>query len=153
MFTGLVAAIGSVTTLDRGSAGARIEFDSALARELAVGDSVAVNGVCLSATDVDGSSFTADIVAETLARTTLGELTVGSQVNLELPLRASDRLGGHDPYSASKAAAEIVTAAYRRSFFGDNGPGVATARARSRSTPSWRATSSKRARSRSTASA
>jgi riboflavin synthase len=95
MFTGLVAAIGSVTKLDRGSAGARIEFDSALAAELAVGDSVAVNGVCLSATAVDGPSFAADIVAETLARTTLGDLAVGSQVNLELPLRASDRLGGH----------------------------------------------------------
>jgi riboflavin synthase len=95
MFTGLVAAIGSVTKLDRGSAGARIEFDSALAAELAVGDSVAVNGVCLSATAVDGPAFAADIVAETLARTTLGDLAVGSQVNLELPLRASDRLGGH----------------------------------------------------------
>jgi riboflavin synthase len=95
MFTGLVAAIGSVTTLDRDSAGARIEFDSALATELEVGDSVAVNGVCLSATAVRGSSFSADIVAETLARTTLGELAVGSSVNLELPLRASDRLGGH----------------------------------------------------------
>jgi riboflavin synthase len=95
MFTGLVAAIGSVTTLDRDSARARIEFDSALATELEVGDSVAVNGVCLSATAVHGSSFSADIVAETLARTTLGELAVGSSVNLELPLRASDRLGGH----------------------------------------------------------
>jgi len=95
MFTGLVEAVGDVVALDRGEDGAIIEVASPLAGELSPGDSVAVSGACLTARETWGERFRADIVTETLRRTTLGDLEVGSQVNLELPLRASDRLGGH----------------------------------------------------------
>jgi riboflavin synthase len=95
MFTGLVADLGSVVAIERDGAGARLRVDTALASELDEGDSIAVNGVCLTATDVDGDGFAADAIAETLARTSLGELRSGARVNLELALRAADRLGGH----------------------------------------------------------
>ena len=96
MFTGLVEAVGDVVSLARGEDGAAtIEVASPLAGELSPGDSVAVSGACLTAREIDGDRFRADIVEETLRRTTLGELDAGAKVNLELPLRASDRLGGH----------------------------------------------------------
>ena len=95
MFTGLVADLGRVERLERGGDGARVRIQTALAGELQEGDSVAVNGVCLTATEVDGSSFSAEAMNETLMRSSLGELEQGSEVNLELPLRATDRLGGH----------------------------------------------------------
>jgi riboflavin synthase len=95
MFTGLVAARGTVIGVEPSEAGARIEIDTELAAELASGDSIAINGACLTAREISGSRFQADVVWETLRRTTLGELAAGSQVNLELALRASDRLGGH----------------------------------------------------------
>jgi len=95
MFTGLVAGRGTVVGVEPGEAGAQIEIETALAAELAPGDSVAVNGACLTAREIKGSRVRADVVWETLRRTTLGELAAGSPVNLELALRASDRLGGH----------------------------------------------------------
>ena len=97
MFTGLVEGIGDVVAVRRedGSGTALVEIASPLAAELAPGDSVAVSGACLTAREVAGGRFSADVVAETLRRTTLGELEPGARVNLELPLRASDRLGGH----------------------------------------------------------
>jgi len=95
VFTGLIADLGRVRQLDRLDDGARVRIETALAGELRDGDSVAVNGVCLTATEVDGSSFAAEAMNETLARSSLGALDIGSEVNLELPLRASDRLGGH----------------------------------------------------------
>ena len=96
MFTGLVESVGDVVAFAHGDDGAAvIEVASPLAGELSPGDSVAVSGACLTAREIDGDRFRADIVSETLRRTTLGELEVGSKVNLELPLRASDRLGGH----------------------------------------------------------
>jgi riboflavin synthase len=95
MFTGLIADLGSVTTLERDGEGATLEISSRLAGEIGVGDSVAVNGVCLTATDVDADGFRAQAMNETLARSSLGRLEVGSPVNLELALRAADRLGGH----------------------------------------------------------
>ena len=95
MFTGLVAARGTVVGVAPSETGARIEIDSALAAELAPGDSIAINGACLTAREIGGSRFQADVVWETLRCTTLGELAPGSSVNLELALRASDRLGGH----------------------------------------------------------
>lgn len=80
----------------RGDAGgAHLRIASVLAAELAPGDSVAVNGVCLTATEVDGESFCAEAMNETLARSSLASLDAGSSVNLEPALRASDRLGGH----------------------------------------------------------
>jgi riboflavin synthase len=95
MFTGLIADLGSVTELSRASGGARLRICTPLAAMLEEGDSVAVNGVCLTASGVDETSFGADAMGETLTRSSLGELQVGARVNLELPLRAEDRLGGH----------------------------------------------------------
>jgi riboflavin synthase len=95
MFTGLVADLGSVRELRRDSEGARVRIDTRLAGELREGDSIAVNGVCLTASGVDADGFDAEAMSETLRRSSLGELKEGSPVNLELPLRAADRLGGH----------------------------------------------------------
>ncbi len=95
MFTGLVQGIGSVAEIERSDDGARVTIATPLVAELATGDSIAINGVCLTAVELDGESFAADAMNETLARTSLGDLAPGSQVNLELPLRATDRLGGH----------------------------------------------------------
>ena len=95
MFTGLVADLGTVAGLERGEDGVRLRVATTLADELAPGDSVAVNGVCLTAVDVDGGAFSADVMAETLRRSSLGPLGEGDVVNLELALRAGDRLGGH----------------------------------------------------------
>lgn len=95
MFTGLVAAIGAVDAVDRGDDGARIAVRTPLAAELADGDSIAVNGVCLTARGVAADRFAADVMAETLRRSSLGPLAAGDSVNLELPLRADGRLGGH----------------------------------------------------------
>jgi riboflavin synthase len=102
VFTGLVADVGEVASLARDRDGARIGIRSRLARELAEGDSVAVAGACLTAVAIrpagaDGGAagFEAQAMNETLERTTLGALRAGARVNLELPLRAGDRLGGH----------------------------------------------------------
>jgi riboflavin synthase len=96
MFTGLVADVGTVAELHATSEGARLAIESLLARELGEGDSVAVDGVCLTATGLcAGERFGADVMQETLRRTSLGGLGVGSRVNLELALRPVDRLGGH----------------------------------------------------------
>jgi riboflavin synthase len=95
MFTGLIADLGSVTALDRSGEGATLEISSRLVGEIGEGDSVAVNGVCLTAVDVDAGGFRAQAMNETLARSSLGQLRVGSPVNLELALRVTDRLGGH----------------------------------------------------------
>ncbi|HEV2982197.1 MAG TPA: riboflavin synthase [Solirubrobacteraceae bacterium] len=95
MFTGLIGDLGEVSALRRDSAGATLEVRTRLAGELVPGDSVAVNGVCLTAAGVRGDSFSAQAMGETLERSTLGSLQAGSRVNLELPLRAGDRLGGH----------------------------------------------------------
>jgi riboflavin synthase len=95
MFTGLIADLGSVVTIERDDTGARLRIATRLADQLGEGDSVAVNGVCLTACGVRDGSFAADAMAETLMRSSLGELQEGAPVNLELPLRAEDRLGGH----------------------------------------------------------
>ena len=96
MFTGLVQDLGEVHRVDRTSDGVRLSVRSPLAGELSEGDSVSVNGVCLTATGMCGGElFGADVMTETLRRSSLGELEGGSRVNLELPLRAADRLGGH----------------------------------------------------------
>jgi riboflavin synthase len=95
VFTGLVAGTGTVESLERDGGGVRLRVRSALAGELGPGDSVAVNGVCLTAVAPDGDGFSADVMEETLRRSSLGRLATGDAVNLELPLRAGDRLGGH----------------------------------------------------------
>jgi riboflavin synthase len=95
VFTGLVADLGSVVALDTTGDGVRLRVGSALAGELREGDSVAVNGVCLTATQVANGQFSADVMHETLRRSSLAAVVDGARVNLELPLRAADRLGGH----------------------------------------------------------
>jgi riboflavin synthase len=95
MFTGLIADLGRVDALERDADGATITIATQLAGEVGEGDSVAVNGVCLTATQVRGESFQAQAMAETLRRSALGELEVGAPVNVELALRADGRLGGH----------------------------------------------------------
>jgi riboflavin synthase len=95
VFTGLVQDSGAVMAVDATDDGARIVVRTALTPEISDGDSVAVNGVCLTATAVQDGTFSADAMHETLRRTSLGELSAGSPVNLELALRADGRLGGH----------------------------------------------------------
>jgi riboflavin synthase len=95
MFTGLVAGTGAVESLERADDGVRLRVRTGLARELAPGESIAVNGVCLTAVEPDDQGFSADVMEETLRRSSLGPLARGDEVNLELPLRAGDRLGGH----------------------------------------------------------
>ncbi|HEX6712915.1 MAG TPA: riboflavin synthase [Thermoleophilaceae bacterium] len=90
MFTGLVEQMGEVER-----SGARLAVRTTLAAELERGDSIAVNGVCLTAVDISGDGFEADVMEETLVRSSLGRLQQGDRVNLELALRVGDRLGGH----------------------------------------------------------
>jgi len=95
MFTGLIAEVGTVESIDRGDGGARLRIGAALGADLVPGDSIAVAGACLTAVDPGPDGFAADVMNQTLALTTLGDLAAGSAVNLEPALRASDRLGGH----------------------------------------------------------
>ncbi len=95
MFTGLVADLGQVIDVERSDGGVRLRVESDLTRELAEGDSVAVNGVCLTATAVDRGAFSTDVMNETLKLSSLAEIATGSPVNLELAMRLTDRLGGH----------------------------------------------------------
>lgn len=95
MFTGLIQDLGTVVAVEPIGSGARVHIRTELAPELKPGDSIAVNGVCLTAIDPDDIGFAADAIPQTLANSTTGELQAGDQVNLELALRAEDRLGGH----------------------------------------------------------
>jgi riboflavin synthase len=108
MFTGLVQGVGSVAGIERTDDGARIKIATALIPELNAGDSIAINGVCLTAVTLEGDSFAADAMNETLARSSLGDLAPGSDVNLELPLRATDRLGGHVVQGHVDGVGEVV---------------------------------------------
>jgi riboflavin synthase len=95
VFTGIVSELGEVEAVEAEDGGARIRIRAGLASELNPGDSVAVNGACLTATSTSNGSFEADVMKQTLGLTTLGGLEPSSRVNLELPLRADDRIGGH----------------------------------------------------------
>jgi riboflavin synthase len=98
MFTGLIADLGEITQLDRSDGGVRLTVASSLTPEIREGDSIAVNGVCLTATGIEDGAFAVDVMNETLALSSLGEAGragPGSLVNLELAMRATDRLGGH----------------------------------------------------------
>jgi riboflavin synthase len=107
LFTGLVQQLGAVASAVRSGEGARIEVKAPLAAELTDGDSVLVNGVCLTAVDVGTDGFQADLSPETLRRSALGDLESGGRVNLELPLRVQDRLGGHIVQGHVDAVAEV----------------------------------------------
>jgi riboflavin synthase len=95
MFTGLIEDIGKIESLESGEDGARVRIATRLAAEIAEGDSVAVNGVCLTAIAVHADSFETQAMNQTLDVTALGGLADDDKVNLELAMRASDRLGGH----------------------------------------------------------
>lgn len=96
MFTGIVEELGTVRSIQRKSEGATLEIQaSEVLTDANVGDSIAVDGACLTIVSLTPTVFATDISAETLRRTTLGKRTVGEQVNLERSLRLSDRLGGH----------------------------------------------------------
>jgi riboflavin synthase len=95
MFTGLVETTARVSRVEPDGDGVRLVVETPLAAELSQGDSIAVNGVCLTAVEPSADGFKADVMAETLRRSSLGPLSEGDSVNLELPLRAGDRLGGH----------------------------------------------------------
>jgi len=95
MFTGLIADLGSVESLEASADGATLVIRTCLADELSEGDSIAVNGVCLTATAVEQGAFRTQAMNETLRRSALVVLRAGDDVNLELALKAGDRLGGH----------------------------------------------------------
>jgi len=95
MFTGLVEDLGTVETVDRSSNGARIRISTQLGSQIGEGDSVAVNGCCLTATAVDATGFDTEAMNQTLDVTALNAVQEGSRVNLELAMKAGDRLGGH----------------------------------------------------------
>jgi len=96
MFTGLIAELGSITAIKKSETSAIFTINApGLIAEISVGDSVAVNGVCLTATSIGGTSFTADVMVQTLNLTSLSQIFVGSPVNLELAAQLNARMGGH----------------------------------------------------------
>lgn len=96
MFTGIVEEVGRITSIDQRGENRRITVEAQrVTRELQIGNSVAVSGVCLTALDIKPSSFRADLAPETWVRTSLSRLSEGALVNLELPLKADGRMGGH----------------------------------------------------------
>jgi riboflavin synthase len=95
LFTGLIQDVGAVETVDFDADGARLRITTSLGADIGLGDSISVNGVCLTATAADESGFETEAMNQTLEVTALGAIETGSQVNLELAMKASDRLGGH----------------------------------------------------------
>jgi riboflavin synthase len=96
MFTGLIAELGTVSAITKGETSAVFTIDApALISEIKLGDSVAVNGVCLTATTISKSTFTADVMVQTLSLTSLSQIIIGSPVNLELAAQLNARMGGH----------------------------------------------------------
>ena len=96
MFTGLIEEVGSIAGIERGSVSCRLHIKGEkIFSDLQLGDSVAVNGVCLTAAEIGSQTFVADVMAETLRRSNLGTLTTGSEVNLERAMAAGGRFGGH----------------------------------------------------------
>ena len=109
MFTGIVEELGRVVRLETVEDSARLTVEApTVTQDVSLGDSVSVNGCCLTVTALHGSTFTADLMAETLTRTTLGSQAPGDPVNLERALRASDRLGGHIVQGHVDATAEVL---------------------------------------------
>ena len=96
MFTGLIAELGSISAIEKSETSAVFTIDTpGLISEIAVGDSVAVNGVCLTAISISGTTFSADVMVQTLSLTSLSQIIVGSPVNLELAAQLNARMGGH----------------------------------------------------------
>jgi len=109
MFTGLIGELGSITAIEKGESSAVFTINAPqLMSEIAVGDSVAVNGVCLTATAISGTTFTADVMIQTLSLTSLSQVSVDSPVNLELAAQLSSRLGGHMVQGHVDGVAKVV---------------------------------------------
>jgi riboflavin synthase len=109
MFTGLIQAVGQVAAIERHESSARLEISSKeIAAEIAQGDSVSVNGVCLTVISFDATKFAVDVMVQTLNLTSTGSLAVGSAVNLELATRTADRLGGHIVQGHVDGVAKVV---------------------------------------------
>ena len=109
MFTGLIQAVGQVAAIERQESSARLEISSKeIAAQIAQGDSVSVNGTCLTVVSFDESKFAVDVMVQTLNLTSTGSLEVGSAVNLELATRTADRLGGHIVQGHVDGVAEVV---------------------------------------------
>lgn len=110
MFTGIVEELGEIVAVERDGDSSRLAIRGPLVTEDAVhGASIAVNGVCLTVVDVKDEVFTADVIKETLGKSSLGALEAGSKVNLERPVRLSDRLGGHLVQGHVDGVGEIVS--------------------------------------------
>ena len=111
MFTGLIEALGTVRALEqRGEGAARLMLETQLASELLLGESLAVNGCCLTVTSAENGVIAFDLLGETLARTNLGTLRSGSRVNLERALRADGRFGGHFVQGHIDTTTEVLVA-------------------------------------------
>ena len=109
MFTGLVAELGTITSINKGETSAVFTINApVLISEIKEGDSVAVSGVCLTATSVSGTTFTADVMVQTLALTSLSQAVIGSPVNLELAALATSRLGGHIVQGHVDGVAKVI---------------------------------------------
>ncbi len=108
MFTGLIQDLGKVEKLEAGADGATLRISTSLAPEIAVGDSVAVNGVCLTATAVDETGFETEAMNQTLTVTALDAVEAGDSVNLELAMKASERLGGHIVQGHVDGVGEVI---------------------------------------------
>ena len=109
MFTGLIQAVGQVSAIERQESSARLEISSKeIAAQIAQGDSVSINGTCLTVVSFDASKFAVDVMVQTLNLTSTGSLEVGSAVNLELATRTADRLGGHIVQGHVDGVAEVV---------------------------------------------
>lgn len=109
MFTGIVEELGRVVRLETIEDCARLTVEApTVTQDASLGDSISVNGCCLTIAAMHGSAFTADLMAETLTRTTLGSQAPGDRVNLERALRATDRLGGHIVQGHVDATAEVL---------------------------------------------
>jgi len=113
MFTGLVESVGRVQALETRGEGARLTLEAPLASELRLGESLAVNGCCLTVTSTVDNRVVFDLLHETLARTNLGRLAQGSLVNLERALRADGRFGGHFVQGHIDTTSEVVMAERR----------------------------------------
>jgi riboflavin synthase len=109
VFTGLIQDIGRVKAVDAGGEGTTLRIATTLGDEIAAGDSVAVDGVCLTASDADADGFAAEAMNQTLRLTSLGGLGAGAPVNLELAVKPSERLGGHILQGHVDGVGEVVS--------------------------------------------
>ena len=109
MFTGLIGELGLISAIEKGESSAVFTINAPkLISEIAVGYSVSVNGVCLTATSISGTTFTADVMIQTLSLTSLGQLSVASPVNLELAAQLNSRLGGHMVQGHVDGVAKVI---------------------------------------------